>query len=849
MEDTMTMEFLIKRRIIGWLCNNENYTGIINGRCYVYPEYVQDEEGQWKYIPRTLFPQNGAIEVIMMNSDDSNELINKNGHLVDIRINELPQENNNENAQNRYILQYNSRYGSDSKIDIRAISNTTFYQVIKYDNVVDLEHIGMEIPNMSNPYTYSILLLCEEGLYGPFFANPTGDTLQLKASDKTQYRVGKFQKDEIYRKSIDITDNYGNDRVQLVPLDCINLNDAIETADWMDNDKLLSLLGKLFRNSEENNFTKSNINVIKQTLLDNENAEQLGLDLNRKKRIEKMLGVLCDNESFFDAILDRAISDHDILEKIVDKLVKEYYGVIETKIMEHEDVEEKRQQIQNEIEKLEEEQEKLRASNEEKLEQNKIEFEDQLKNLKSEVEDLEEYKNELSEEIGDLKEVQNLTTRKENLENEYRNLKAEYENQKVRNDEKRKDAEEIQNQLESAIQRFKHGTHAIEELIDKELLNRIYDIVNERSVKSKINEVKNIDVNSDFTAEEMIEALVEYINACENRKMSRNEVINLIICISQGFITTLAGEPGTGKTSLSTILGRALGLNSVNDNRLIEVSVERGWTSYKDYIGYYNPLTKSLEKSNVEVFDSMESASSECDGGEYPFLIYLLDEANLSQIEYYWSIFLRLCDTDSSRKRSITLGGDISWQIPAHMKFLATVNFDHTTEELSPRFLDRSWVIMLQPEEFEVVNSDESEGDKSIIPYSYNKVYEYFGSNRNVEINEACENKWNDLRKICKNNNYLIMPRSVKMVEDYMRVASEYMDMDSAETKLAPLDFAFSQKILPSLNGNIDSLVDALLQECENAKMPLCEGHLKRMKDDATHNMGYYQFFAHKIGG
>ena len=29
--------------------------------------------------------------------------------------------------------------------------------------------------------------------------------------------------------------------------------------------------------------------------------------------------------------------------------------------------------------------------------------------------------------------------------------------------------------------------------------------------------------------------------------------------------------------------------------------------------------------------------------------------------------------------------------------FLATVNFDHTTEELSSRFLNRSWVIVLEP--------------------------------------------------------------------------------------------------------------------------------------------------------
>lgn len=41
--------------------------------------------------------------------------------------------------------------------------------------------------------------------------------------------------------------------------------------------------------------------------------------------------------------------------------------------------------------------------------------------------------------------------------------------------------------------------------------------------------------------------------------------------------------------------------------------------------------------------------------------------------------------------------------------FLATVNFDHTTEELSPRFLDRSWIITLEPSRID----DETDEDLS----------------------------------------------------------------------------------------------------------------------------------------
>lgn len=60
------------------------------------------------------------------------------------------------------------------------------------------------------------------------------------------------------------------------------------------------------------------------------------------------------------------------------------------------------------------------------------------------------------------------------------------------------------------------------------------------------------------------------------RDFTRNDIANLMICLTQGYITTFAGMPGTGKTSLAGILAGALGLTQPQANRFCEVSVERG---------------------------------------------------------------------------------------------------------------------------------------------------------------------------------------------------------------------------------------------------------------------------------
>ena len=288
------------------------------------------------------------------------------------------------------------------------------------------------------------------------------------------------------------------------------------------------------------------------------------------------------------------------------------------------------------------------------------------------------------------------------------------------------------------------------------------------------------DDGSDSAA--LLDTVTSRINECFGRDMGKNDVANVLICLAQGYITTFAGLPGTGKTSLVNILAEVLGLKNAAAQRFVEVPVEKGWTSYKDFIGYYNPFSKSLEKSNAAVFDALsllsaESAAQLAPGEVAPYLV-LLDEANLSSIEHYWSPFLRACDSFRKGPFELSLGGNHAFAVPTYLRFVATVNFDHTTEELSPRFLDRSWVVTLDPQTFELEDTESALRPfdaAAADAYSYQAIQAAFGAKGSSMLSVELKAKLKEVLDLCARHRYPVSPRSQKMMLEYAYAASGLM--------------------------------------------------------------------------
>lgn len=348
------------------------------------------------------------------------------------------------------------------------------------------------------------------------------------------------------------------------------------------------------------------------------------------------------------------------------------------------------------------------------------------------------------------------------------------------------------------------------------------------------------NLNNSYNAEQIVSILCEKLKEA-GRAVSKDEAFNYLISVVQNYITVFAGEPGTGKTSLCKLLAKALGLY---DSRFAEILVERGWTSSKDLIGYYNPLTKEIEKTQPGFSNCMQQLNieNEQDMVQAPYFV-LLDEANLSPIEFYWSNFNYYYDDPSHQIVSYSNGE--KYKFGAELKFLATINYDQTTADLSPRFLDRAWVISMNPVSVDAIVSDLTNdskvrnNDEVISLKILNDVFDWQNF-KDKKMNQITRTRLDRIVDKMKEGKHTISARSIHAICHYYLVAEEYMS-----SKEVALDYAISQKILPCISGSGKKYGDflvGLMSICKENQLNRSANIISKIIERSEHE--FYGFFS-----
>ncbi len=161
-------------------------------------------------------------------------------------------------------------------------------------------------------------------------------------------------------------------------------------------------------------------------------------------------------------------------------------------------------------------------------------------------------------------------------------------------------------------------------------------------------------------------------------------------------LTILQGMSGTGKTSLPKIFAEAVCGNC----EIIEV--ESSWRDKNELLGYFNEFSKTYTPKKFT--QALYKASLNQD--TVTFIV--LDEMNLSRIEYYFSDFLSLMENEED-KREIKLlnvplykkteDGLVAYEgladghtlkVPSNVWFIGTANRDESTFEISDKVYDRA---------------------------------------------------------------------------------------------------------------------------------------------------------------
>lgn len=497
-----------------------------------------------------------------------------------------------------------------------------------------------------------------------------------------------------------------------------------------------------------------------------------------------------------------------------------------------------------------------------KLEEEKIALNDKIeqetqKEIVSEEgnEELTAENKELRELLGEIKNIEELEQKKTGLEEDINHL--EWHGEQLKNGNKELELifagklEEInQKMYETAIDGFM--ATKIAETSAEWAQQR-----NEKIYQGIVEEVSYVEAE-DLEPSDLIEYLCGVIQKVRPT-YDKNTVINLAICFSQGFLTVLSGKPGCGKTSICNIFAETLGLKKIGSivenienidaSRYVQVSVERGWTSKRDLVGYYNPLTKAFDKNNKQIYDALQILSIEKkeNASELPMYI-LLDEANLSPMEYYWADFMNICDGISDHS-TVNLGGDNVFGIPETLHFMATINNDHTTENLSPRLVDRAWVVTLPKNNNQYTLGEEriSEEDVRIISW-YSMANAFDSATIDSLEHSEIKGRYENFVKVYESNNINISPRTYISIMKYCASGIKLFEKD--ETGRSPetiaLDYAISQKLLPKISGYGDEYLtwlEALEKICAEEAFGQSEKIIRDIIARGNAEMKYYQFF------
>jgi len=283
-------------------------------------------------------------------------------------------------------------------------------------------------------------------------------------------------------------------------------------------------------------------------------------------------------------------------------------------------------------------------------------------------------------------------------------------------------------------------------------------------------------------------------------EMQLNETI--FYYLSSRFIS-FYGKPGTGKTSFARALSNSIsgGANDENEDNSYALfqAVESGWSSSEDLFGRSNLFQNRFDFSNPFFKKLNFGSKNEHILDYHNWLDIIFDEATLSPIELYLAKMLGREQEFNQRKNFSINIDSFKFLIPKTLRFLFTMNFDFTTENISDRFIDRCPIILCDNQDD--INEEMVLKNYNNNPLSYEKMISVF-DNHIKNHDESKFYQLEDLYEQCnpEDGNHVFGKLS-KRKENLRKQYFKYMSNQDYENNHI-VDSFFVSSIIPSLRGS-----------------------------------------------
>lgn len=338
------------------------------------------------------------------------------------------------------------------------------------------------------------------------------------------------------------------------------------------------------------------------------------------------------------------------------------------------------------------------------------------------------------------------------------------------------------------------------------------------------------DFNNDVSLEEICDNIRHW--CCKERRLFYEpRVIRLFVsALATTRLIILQGISGTGKTSLPYALGVFL------DNPATIAPVQPSWRDRTEIFGYFNEFTKRYNETEIlrAMYESLWNDN-----------VYLtvIDEANISRIEYYFAELLSIYELPSRDNWCVDLtssGWDTDphfinkgrMRLPHNMWYIATINNDDSTFSVSDKVYDRAIPININSKGIPF----EPDAEKSKhYRLSYKRLEEMF-----KDAQEKYRVSQENIDKFNKMDDYVIEHFRLAFGNRIVKQLNEFVPVYVAcgGTEIDGLDYVLCNKILrkfESLNLNyirdeVDGYIEYLNTHFGEENMTESKEYLLRLK-------------------
>ena len=215
---------------------------------------------------------------------------------------------------------------------------------------------------------------------------------------------------------------------------------------------------------------------------------------------------------------------------------------------------------------------------------------------------------------------------------------------------------------------------------------------------SRLNELdtaekKHISFDDNISLSELCDKFRDFASSQMGLYYEPETVRAFVASLAVSRLVIMQGISGTGKTSLPFAFGKFL----KHDATI--VPVQPSWKDRTDMLGYYNEFTGKFTETDL-LYDLYGANTDD------RIYITVLDEMNISRVEYYFAEFLSVLELPELASRKIEVVSDArvgdpkllekgKLTVPDNVFFVGTANNDDSTLSISDKVYDRAMVIEL----------------------------------------------------------------------------------------------------------------------------------------------------------